>query len=91
MSYGFRSKITKIVSNSLTITFPHLSLSFGVKLLLILINGRASHHKEDDLEVEAYDRLMIVYRKLKDYKNECPLQIVASKLTRTFIIPKQAN
>ncbi len=26
--------------------------------------------KEDNLEVEAYDRLMIVYRKLKDYKNE---------------------
>jgi two-component SAPR family response regulator len=26
--------------------------------------------KEDNLEVEAYDRLMMVYRKLKDYKNE---------------------
>src|SRR3954468_18486004 len=26
--------------------------------------------KEDNLEVEAYDRLMIVYRKLKDYKKE---------------------
>ncbi|WP_018615955.1 DUF2225 domain-containing protein [Segetibacter koreensis] len=26
--------------------------------------------KDDSLNTEAYDRLMIVYRKLKDYKNE---------------------
>jgi tetratricopeptide (TPR) repeat protein len=25
---------------------------------------------DDNLEIEAYDRLMIVYRKLRDYKNE---------------------
>lgn len=29
--------------------------------------------KEDNLEVEAYDRLMIVYRKLKDFKKELEL------------------